>query len=148
MNSKSLRPLVLLGAAMLAGCGDILVTVPTELSTPQRATFRANRGGRLAAWSLLNVDWRGQLGLRYDLTISSLDGVVVGQASCDALAVRVKLISVRSTSRGWHHRRQEARMECNLSVPSEGEYTLQAAIIAEPRPEDLRMRQAAIRLRQ
>jgi hypothetical protein len=93
----SARPLVLLGALLLAGCGHEVARIPFSAEGSGSTKVNVGAGG-VDLWTDLDVEYSGSMVVRYDIKMSQ-GGKVVVSASCDPFDVRQK-VGVKATTHG------------------------------------------------
>ncbi|MFT4979285.1 MAG: 3-phosphoglycerate kinase [Myxococcota bacterium] len=130
------RTSLLTGAAlMLLGCSGLVSTFTAAelgrvnfIGPATGATTSATvAAGPVALWTDIDLEWEGDLALRYDVRIAQ-DGAELAVMSCDPLDVNVTMNSMTTDLGSRHTRRYQGLMHCTATIPTDGPIDVTAAL--------------------
>ena len=131
--------------ALLASCGTTLGTVPFKDEGAGQVKIDA-RSGELRFWTELDATYKGELVSSYSIELVQ-DDVVVGRATCDPLLLKMPR-NCSEREQAGETRKLHCRMACYAHVPKPGPTVVRAKYTIRQRPENLRLTQANLVVKQ
>jgi hypothetical protein len=131
--------------ALIASCGTTLGTVPFKDEGAGEVKIDA-KSGELRFWTELDAAYKGELVSSYTIELLQ-EGEVVGRATCDPLLLKMPRNCSERDQVG-ETRTLHCRMACYAHVPKPGPTVVRAKYAIKQRPENLRLVQANLVVKQ
>jgi hypothetical protein len=131
--------------ALLASCGTTLGTVPFKDEGKGEVKIDA-KSGELRFWTEFDATYKGELASSYVIELVQEDAVVA-RATCDPLLLKMPRHCSEREQAG-ETRKLHCRMACYAHVPKPGPTVIRARYTINQRPENLRLVQANLIVKQ
>jgi hypothetical protein len=140
MNKRGL--VLLLG--LLIGCGKEIARIPMTGEAEGDASVTASAGQKLALWTQLDAEYDGAWSPSYAVELRDASGKAVASATCDPLTPTTRIKSVQVHVGAHHTISYSGKMQCELTAPSAGTFTVHAKLAYGAKPATLTVKDISL----
>ncbi len=140
---------VVLFAAIVAlvGCGKEVGRISLKGEGDGDTTVSLGSGQKVALWTSLDLSWSGNVAASYTVELHDSSGKILATTTCDPFSVNTKVSSVVTNINDHHNWSYQGKMQCDLTAPSAGAFTVHTKLTFPTKPTDLSVKDMSLVLK-